>query len=282
MIAAHFPQALSLSRMKRTVRSRRWAPSVAAVVAFGAFGATSAYWALQLLSPPVAIAPPGSLVDYRSAPDLASAQALFGEASAAGAVAVAPGVEIRVLGVAASPARGSAVLVVDSGDAKAFLVGESVGTDLRLVEVRSDAAVLERNGVRIELPAPQRPSVALLSSGPDAAKSAGSASSVPPVGTRAPASASTGERGATERDARALAAETPPADRPSGAPDGGSPPQARPDAVPPAAPADLPDDPAIDAATLSPRGAPVANPSALSGIRADSVRTVPPPGGAPR
>lgn len=172
MIAAHIPLADSRQTMKRTLRSRGWAPSVAAVAAFGALGATCAYWALQLLAPPVAIAPAGSLVDTRNAHDLAAAQALFGSAVSGSSASISAPVDVRVLGVAASPLRGSAVLVVDSAAARAFLVGDEVGADMRLVEVRSDTAVLERRGVRIELPAPRRPSVALLSSGPQSAETA--------------------------------------------------------------------------------------------------------------
>lgn len=152
--------------MKRSLRSRRRAPSIAAVAAFGALGATCAYWALQLLAPPVAIAPAGSLVDTRSAPDLAAAQALFGRASADTPVAAPGGIDVRVLGVAANPTRGSAVLVVGSGTARAYRIGDEIARDLRLVEVRPDAAVLERAGERIELAAPRRPSIALLSSEP--------------------------------------------------------------------------------------------------------------------
>lgn len=201
--------------MKRTHRPRHWGPTIVAFAAFGALGGTGAYWALQLFAPPVAIAPAGSLVDTRSAPDLVAAQALFGSAS----TGVAPAdLDIRVIGVAASPARGSAVLVVDSNAAKAFLVGDDVGDGLRLVEVRPDAAVLERKGVRIELRAPQRPSVALLSSGP------GSAPSPPDT--------------PIEREAARTRA----------------------------------DDPAIEAGTLSPYGAPAADPAQFSGIRARSTR----------
>jgi len=132
--------------MKRTPRSRRWAPSIAAIVAFGALGATCAYWALQLLAPPVAIAPAGSLVDTQTVPDLAAAQALFGSSASESPSSISPPVDVRVVGVAASPLRGSAVLVVESAAAKAFLVGDEIGDEMRLVEVRSDTAVLERRG----------------------------------------------------------------------------------------------------------------------------------------
>lgn len=192
--------------MKRSLRSRRWAPSIAAVAAFGVLGATCAYWALQSFAPPIAIAPTGSLVDTRNTHDLAGAQALFGSSSSQ-VVSTAPAdLDIRVLGVAASPSRGSVVLVVDSGPARAFLVGDEIDTGLRLVEVRSDAAVLERNGTRIELPAPQRPSVALLSSGPADAAHPASANRAAPNDARAPGRdvAGTAEDGPLE-----TAAQTP-------------------------------------------------------------------------
>lgn len=200
LFVGFLPSASCASTMKRTLRWRRRAPSIAAVAAFGALGATCAYWALQLLAPPVAIAPGGSLVDTQSAPDLAAAQALFGSAPSEAAIAGTPGVDVRVLGVAASRTRGSAVLVVGSGTPKAFVVGDDVGDDLRLVEVRSDAAVLERNGARIELPAPQRPSVALLSSGPSA-PGVSPAQAAPPIDAREPDAA--GQRNAREPAASA-------------------------------------------------------------------------------
>lgn len=234
--------------MKRTLRSRRWAPSLAAVAAFGVLGATCAYWALQLFAPPIAIAPAGSIVDTRSAPELVGAQALFGSTASDTPIAAPADLEIRVLGVAANPSRGSAVLVVDSGAARAFLVGDEIGTGLRLVEVRSEVVVLERNGIRIELPAPQRPSVALLSSGPRPADAAG-ADEASPVGLRA------AERNAAD-DAATTEARTPTPGAPAGA------------IRQPTSSAERPDDPAIEAATPSPRGGGAAiDPSRFSGIR---------------
>lgn len=248
MIAAHFSPASSALTMKRTLGSRRWAPSIAAVAAFGALGATCAYWALQLFAPPIAIAPAGSIVDTRSAPELVGAQALFGSTASETTIAAPADLEIRVLGVAASPSRGSAVLVVDTDTARAFLVGDEVDDGLRLVDVRSDAAVLERNGVRLELPAPQRPSVTLLSSGPDAADT--TATRVAP--NEAPASS---------RDA-AIAASTP--DGTPGA-DG-----TREFADAP----DIPDGRTLGAMPSPRGGGPVVDPSRFSGIRGGSVRAV--------
>jgi len=258
MIAAHIPYASTLKSMKESPRPRRWAPSIASVAAFGALGATCAYWALQLLAPPIAIAPTGSLVDTRNVPDLGAAQALFGSATG-DAVYSAPSLDLRVLGVAASPSRGSAVLAVGSRAPRAYLVGDEIGTDLRLIEVHSDSAVVERKGSRIELPAPQRPSVALLTSGPKAA-GAPPAEAAPPIDVR-------GE----PRESRADELRSPP-------PPAAQPPAAR-------APAPLPaDDPAPGSSMPSSYGVPNAGspvPSAgmpnvgsppPAGIRPGSVR----------
>jgi general secretion pathway protein C len=174
-------------RFKRTVASRRWTPLAASLAMFALLSATIAYWALQLLSPAVPIAPAGSLADQRDAPDLVAAARLFGmPVGGRGAAQVAVVSNIQVLGVAASEVRGSAVLVVDGKPPKAFMVGDAVGADAKLVEVRSDAAIIERNGARVELAAPQRPSVATLSSGP-ARSDASPAAVAPPVPTAAPA-----------------------------------------------------------------------------------------------
>lgn len=173
-------------RFKRTVASRRWTPLAASLAMFALLCATIAYWALQLLSPAVPIAPAGSLADQRDTPDLVAAGRLFGmPVGSRGAAQVAVASNIQVLGVAASEVRGSAVLVVDGKPPKAYMVGDAVGADAKLVEVRSDAAIIERNGARVELAAPQRPSVATLSSGP-ARSDASPAAVAPPVPTAAP------------------------------------------------------------------------------------------------
>lgn len=154
-------------RLKRTVATRRWASSLVALALSGVLGATVAWWALQLFAPPIAIAPPGSLADQHGAPDLTASARLFGEpvgtrtASAPAAMA-----NIQVLGVAASAVRGSAVIAVDGKPARAYMVGDAVTTDARLIEVRADHAIVEQRGARVELVAPQRPSVDVLWSGP--------------------------------------------------------------------------------------------------------------------
>ncbi len=170
-------------RFKRPAGARRFSPTAASLAMFALLCATIAYWVLQLLAPAVPIAPAGSLADRGDVPELASAARLFGlPAGSGGAQAsVAPASNIQVLGVAASELRGSAVLAVDGKPPRAFMVGDAVSADAKLVEVRPGAIVIERNGARIELPAPQRPSVTTLWGGPARAGEPASATAAPPV-----------------------------------------------------------------------------------------------------
>ncbi len=167
-------------RFKRTVAARRWAPAAASLAMFALLCATIAYWALQLLAPAVPIAPVGSLAGAGDAADPVSAGRLFGLPSGSGSAQapVAPS-SIQVLGVAASELRGSAVLSVDGKPARAFMVGDAVSAAAKLVEVRPGAVVIERNGTRVELPAPQRPSVATLWAGPARSGEAATATAPP-------------------------------------------------------------------------------------------------------
>jgi len=163
-------------RIKRTVASSRWTPLAVSLAMSALLCATIAYWALQWLAPAVPIAPAGSLSDRQDTPDLVAAVPLFGlpvGGRAAGPDAALS--NIRVLGVAASTVRGSAVLSVDGKPPRAYMVGDAVTAEATLAEVRSDAAVIERSGMRFELAAPQRPSVAILSAGPARSEATASA-----------------------------------------------------------------------------------------------------------
>lgn len=139
---------------------------LALVLMFVVLCATVAYWTLQLAAPRPAIAPAGSLMDWQKAPDLAAAARMFGVPQRGGSQA-APTVSsnVQVLGVAASDLRGSAVLSVDGGPARAWQAGDLVAEGTRLIQVGIERVVIEQNGRRIELPAPPRPDLSLLGSG---------------------------------------------------------------------------------------------------------------------
>ena len=159
-------------RFGSTSASQRWAPKLALIALFAVLCATATYWVLQLLAPRAAIAPGGSMVDSRKAPDLTAASRLFGTVASEGAQAEVVASNIKVLGVAASTNRGSAVLAIDGQPAKAFGVGERIDDRTVLREVRADVVVIEQGGSRIELRAPDRPDVALLSAGPASSNNA--------------------------------------------------------------------------------------------------------------
>lgn len=243
-------------RLKSPLASRQWAPHLAATVLFAALCAVVTYWGLQLFAPRVAIAPAGSLVDWQKAPDLVAASRLFGappsavEAQRAAAVSS----NIKVLGVAASPHRGSAVLSIDGKPPKAYLAGEKIEEHSLLVEVRADAVVIEQAGGRVELPAPERPDTAVLSAGPSPSADAGAAAPVPvaPVAPSPPPRPVPPPRAVPPPQplpppAPPPQSAPPPAELPLATPPADAPaePQAEPQAEPPAdAPAAEPADPA--------------------------------------
>lgn len=174
-------------RFKRTVATGRWTSSLATLALSGTLGACIAYWALQLFAPTIAIAPPGSLVDQSGAPDLSASVRLFGEPGGQHLASAPALANIQLLGVAVASLRASAVIAVDGKSARAYMVGDTIAPQLRLIEVRPDFAVVEQRGARLELAAPKRPTTDVLWSGPARSGSAGDAR--PPVATAAPAGA---------------------------------------------------------------------------------------------
>ena len=213
-------------RFKSPAATGRWAPHLAATVLFAALCGIATYWGLQLFAPRMAIAPAGSLVDWQKAPDLAAASRLFGlppsAVQARRATAVAS--NIKVIGVAASSQRGSAILSVDGKPAKAFLAGDKIDDHATLVEVRPEVVIIEQAGGRVELPTPDRPDPALLSAGPAAAGSAPSAAApvagvpvaprLPPVPPR-PVPPAPPPPAAVPQAAAPAATEPPPAQPPA-------------------------------------------------------------------
>ncbi|MET0508126.1 MAG: hypothetical protein ABWZ78_08065, partial [Burkholderiaceae bacterium] len=123
-----------------------------------------AYWAMQLLAPRPAIAPSGSIGDAATTRNLNAATAAFGVPATAQAGAAVP-TNIPVVGVAVSGADGVAILAVDGKAGQPYAVGTQVDDVTRLISALDGKVVLEQNGRRIEVNAPERPSMAVLSSG---------------------------------------------------------------------------------------------------------------------
>ena len=60
-------------------------------------------------------------------------------------------VDIKVSGVIAGGSGTVAILSLNDGAPRSFLVGEKVGVGVRLVEVEGDGVVIERGGERVRL-----------------------------------------------------------------------------------------------------------------------------------
>ena len=158
----------------KPLRSGNLAAFSASLLMFALLCGIVAYWALQLAGRKPSVAPPEIVADPRAGIDLVAAGGLFGATPVAGGNAPPPEVaNIQVIGIAADPARGAAILAVDGKPGKPFLVGDTIVAGTRLGAVNADAVVIDRGGTRIELAVPERPSVALLSSGPAAAAASG-------------------------------------------------------------------------------------------------------------
>lgn len=193
-------------------------PRLALLLLAGVLASVIAYWVVQIAAPRSPVAPAGAIGDARDGLDLQLAGQLFGLPGGAAPAAGRTNSNIQVVGVAAGPPTASAVLIVDGKPPKAFAIGDEVSAGMKLVEVRIDAAVFDRGGVRSEAPAPLRPSIAVLTSGPQqpgAANSAapvptggmpGAASSPPPGGMSSPPPISSPGQAAAQAAAAAHAA----------------------------------------------------------------------------
>ena len=167
-----------LQRLLIAVRSVSWPAWLATVLAFAALCAAIAYWAMVLLAPQAPIAPGGLVQDTRALPELHAASQLFG-VTREQAAAAAPPSTIQVLGVVAAGWKGSAILAVDGKPPKMYAVGSRLTPTQSLVEVRSDAVVIDTNGLVQELPTPAKASLAVLTEG-KARGAQGSQSAAPP------------------------------------------------------------------------------------------------------
>jgi general secretion pathway protein C len=166
-----------LKRPLIAIAAVSWPVWLATVLAFAALCGAVAYWAMVLLAPPAPIAPAGLAQDARALPELRAASQLFG-VTRAEAAAAAPPSTIQVVGVVAAGWRGSAILAVDGKPPKMYTVGSPLTPTQSLVAVRADRVVIDTNGLVQELPAPPKPSLAVLTEG----KARASASAPPAPG----------------------------------------------------------------------------------------------------
>ncbi|MGC1442206.1 MAG: hypothetical protein WA888_16495, partial [Burkholderiaceae bacterium] len=87
----------------RTVAGGRWMPTLVSLLMLGLLCGLIVYWAMQLLAPPVTIAPSGSLVNAEAPPDTLASGGLFGSANSGPApVQRRTSVKVEVFGILAS------------------------------------------------------------------------------------------------------------------------------------------------------------------------------------
>jgi len=115
-----------------------------------------AFWALKILTPQPTAAPPPIAMPPPREPDPVLTARMFGLVQSAPAAQAA---NVQALGLFAAGKDSAAVLTVDGKPPRAFVIGQEVAPGTRLVEVRSDSAVLEGAGGKLEVRAPTRPPV---------------------------------------------------------------------------------------------------------------------------
>lgn len=147
----------------------RWTSLAASFLSAAVLCGVIAYWAMILSAPRIAIAPAGSLIDRGAPSDLGPAQRLFGQIAGAAASSATAASNITVIGIVVSSRNGSAILVVDGKPARPVGVGEEVEPGLKLTSVSATEVVLERDGVKLRLPAPAGADPEVLTRGADPA-----------------------------------------------------------------------------------------------------------------
>lgn len=128
---------------------KRW-PLITTFVMFIALCVSAAYWAMQLLKPPLrAVASPPS--SSQSAPRLDAAAGLLGGRSS---FAVASNFQLMGVVVASDPAESVAILATNGKPAQAIRTNAQVAPGITVKEVQRDHVLLSEGGVvkRVELP----------------------------------------------------------------------------------------------------------------------------------
>jgi general secretion pathway protein C len=147
----------------------RWTSLAASFLSAAVLCGVIAYWAMILSAPRIAIAPAGSLIDRGAPSDLGPAQRLFGQIAGAAAASATAATNITVIGIVASTRNGSAILAIDGKPARPVGVGEELEPGLKLTSVSATEVVLERDGVKLRLPAPAGADPEVLTRGADPA-----------------------------------------------------------------------------------------------------------------
>lgn len=119
--------------------------------------AIGAYWVIRMMTPPPASVPPAPPAAVLREADPVLAARMFGLVQAAPQAQQA--LNIQALGAYAAGRQSAAVLAVDGGPARVFLLDQEVADGARLVEVRKDAVAVEHGGARREFALPPQPAL---------------------------------------------------------------------------------------------------------------------------
>lgn len=167
---------LSLRPSFRFDASALWLPRLASVALFIALCALVTYWVLTFSAMRTIPVPKSARVAQTEAVETGAIATLFGGSAQAGPS------NVQLLGVVAELGGGAsaAIVSIDGGPAKAVRMGADLAPQIRLVEVRQRAVVIERNGVRQEIALP------LQAAATRGAPRAASPLPTPPAGAAAP------------------------------------------------------------------------------------------------
>lgn len=152
---------MNLNQLRNANRSA----FVATVVLFILMGVCATYWLTVLLAPKSPIAPAEVVADPNASIDVRPAGPLFGVNGGMASGPAATVSNVQVLGLAAARDRSAVVLALDGKAPRAYAVGDLIAGGIKLLQIDDDKVVIERDGARVELPAPARPALALLNSG---------------------------------------------------------------------------------------------------------------------
>lgn len=141
---------LSLRPSFRFDATAPWLPRLASLVLFIALCALATYWVLAFSAMRTIPVPQSARVAQTEAVETGAVATLFGGSAQGGPR------DVQLLGVVAEVGggAGAAIVSLDGGPAKAVRVGADLSPQIRLVEVRQRAVVIERNGVRQEIALP--------------------------------------------------------------------------------------------------------------------------------
>lgn len=143
--------------------------------------AIAAYWAVRIMTPPPASAPPlqPAAAPREAEPQLAAR--MMGLVQAASAQVAS---NIQAVGAFAAGRDSAAVLVIDGKPARVYLLNQEISGGTRLVEVRKDAVTVEQGGLRRDIALPVQELLAVGGSPPPAGFSReGNTLTAPTVGT---------------------------------------------------------------------------------------------------